>query len=591
MTTIAKGNADQFSVYVDSSVTFTPGSGGSIKFGCSSPAGVTRPIDRPIYAAETITIPAGSTVFVEAVDADGAYVNATEAVSTPFSAAVIAALQAVPGLGGGVVTLTASRALAASDAGKTLVYAGSTNITLTTVAGLGSFVVLQAGAGRVNVAGARGIPLTIGTARRVTYTETSAGVYEGSASANGPIVAQSTVCMGGDSIFAYGKGASINIATGLNIVAWASSQMHTRLDIMSNVAVGGHTIEQFMTSQLASIVADTSAIAWIHIGVNSLASTISLQETIETAEAKIRTALVALSASKQCVIWDSINPFTWTSTTNDRALEVPLWNEMYARVCSEFSNVIFNDTYSELLNTASLIGDIDADKYTFDNTTLKIHQNTWGAKKLGFRSAQNLRDRLIVIPAFTATKYALPDLSGTTGTKTPGSGTITGNAPTNVTVQCSAGTPAVTLTPIEGGTGTTVKRLNMAITFNGATDAIKVRNSNTTAFNANFVTGDKVRLVARVRAKSQDTLKLFQAGLFINSTSSGVAYVNGYTATETPNIQFPDESWVATFQTPPYTIVEASITSMMCEFLIWTTGAGAADLSLIDWWFEKIVEA
>lgn len=73
MTTIAKGNVDQFSVYAESPVLFTPGSGGHIKFGCSSPDGVTRPVDRIIYAAETITIPAGSTVFVEAVTADATY--------------------------------------------------------------------------------------------------------------------------------------------------------------------------------------------------------------------------------------------------------------------------------------------------------------------------------------------------------------------------------------------------------------------------------------------------------------------------------------------------------------------------------------
>lgn len=70
MTTIAKGNTYELYVPVDSNYTFTPGSGGSIRFGCSSPVGAVRPIDRSIYAVETISIPGGSTFFAEAVGAD-----------------------------------------------------------------------------------------------------------------------------------------------------------------------------------------------------------------------------------------------------------------------------------------------------------------------------------------------------------------------------------------------------------------------------------------------------------------------------------------------------------------------------------------
>ena len=70
MTTISKGNTYELYVPVDSTYTFTPGSGGSIRFGCSSPVGSDRPIDRRIYAAETISVPGGSTFFAEAIGAD-----------------------------------------------------------------------------------------------------------------------------------------------------------------------------------------------------------------------------------------------------------------------------------------------------------------------------------------------------------------------------------------------------------------------------------------------------------------------------------------------------------------------------------------
>ncbi|MBP7484200.1 MAG: hypothetical protein KA781_02730, partial [Aquabacterium sp.] len=74
MTTIAKGNT--LELYFDHTDDFviTPGSGGSVRFDCSTPnSAATRPAGRVIYSATTISIPAGSTVFAEAVGADATY--------------------------------------------------------------------------------------------------------------------------------------------------------------------------------------------------------------------------------------------------------------------------------------------------------------------------------------------------------------------------------------------------------------------------------------------------------------------------------------------------------------------------------------
>lgn len=73
MATIPKGNQAEVYVAVDSSITLTPGSGGTIEFDCSTPAGATRPVGRIVYAAETISVPGGSTVFARAVTVDAAY--------------------------------------------------------------------------------------------------------------------------------------------------------------------------------------------------------------------------------------------------------------------------------------------------------------------------------------------------------------------------------------------------------------------------------------------------------------------------------------------------------------------------------------
>lgn len=91
MTTIAAGNSAEVYVPLASDMTFTPGTGGVILFGCSGP---DAPAPRTIYEAETISIGAGSTVFVEAINADAVYTGTVE-IQTP-DGAVYALSEATP---------------------------------------------------------------------------------------------------------------------------------------------------------------------------------------------------------------------------------------------------------------------------------------------------------------------------------------------------------------------------------------------------------------------------------------------------------------------------------------------------------------
>lgn len=159
--------------------------------------------------------PAGSGTYTLVPDSRQVPVSYDQATGTVTDAASIAALQAVPGLGGGgVVTLTASRALTSDDSGKTLVYAGSTNITLTTVAALGSFVVIQGGSGTVTVTGATKTPATTGTNPVIKYTEVSVGAYRGDTQSQGGITTtrhKSAMLRRLNSFIANGNGTANNI--------------------------------------------------------------------------------------------------------------------------------------------------------------------------------------------------------------------------------------------------------------------------------------------------------------------------------------------------------------------------------------------
>lgn len=81
MATISKGNVLQKYVEFSTTVTITPGSGGSVRFDCSSPVGVTRPSPRTIYSATEIVIPGGSTFTAEAFGADATYTDDGEVAS------------------------------------------------------------------------------------------------------------------------------------------------------------------------------------------------------------------------------------------------------------------------------------------------------------------------------------------------------------------------------------------------------------------------------------------------------------------------------------------------------------------------------
>ncbi len=72
MATLTAGDSAELYCPLDSAITLTPGLNGEIDFRCSTRVGASvHP--RLVYSAETISIPAGSTVFLRAVGADASY--------------------------------------------------------------------------------------------------------------------------------------------------------------------------------------------------------------------------------------------------------------------------------------------------------------------------------------------------------------------------------------------------------------------------------------------------------------------------------------------------------------------------------------
>lgn len=97
MPTIAKGNTAEVFVPLSSNMTFTPGSGGSMRLAFSVANGADAIEPRTIYSAMTIAVTAGATVFAEAVGADATYTEPSTVAS--IEALVSGAFKCVVGDG------------------------------------------------------------------------------------------------------------------------------------------------------------------------------------------------------------------------------------------------------------------------------------------------------------------------------------------------------------------------------------------------------------------------------------------------------------------------------------------------------------
>jgi hypothetical protein len=390
----------------------------------------------------------------------------------------------------------------------------------------------------------------------------------------------------GDSIMANQNIGGVSNT--MSIINWYSSQIDSPLDMVANRGVGGYALATINSTQVAATVADASEIVWLHGGVNNLRYGYATATSIEQAAIDLKVILDALSPVKQAIVVDSVTPWLWGPNATDgyRSLEIPALNNLMKGLCARYPNVIWNDIYPAILNTASSLSDPDT-TCLLDSL---IHPNSKGAALLGFQSALNLAGKLYIVPAYSITStVSLPTFTGTTGTATPGTGTITGSAPDSVAVAVSSGPAAVTLAAKTYTS--TLTGLNVIATNAGAASfiGISLNAAGLATALAVFVAGDKVRFTATIRVKSGVLLARVFSYLLING-SIVIANFTVVPAIETPNLMaLGSKSWTAKTRTPVYTI-PAGMTAINPTVGVQIgASTGAVDFDLIDWKIEKLI--
>lgn len=396
-----------------------------------------------------------------------------------------------------------------------------------------------------------------------------------------PILAYNTVGLGGDSIFA--NGWFNGQPNSMSIVNWAGTQLPNQFEQTTNVGVGGQAIATVTSTQIATLAADSCELVWLHEGVNNLRSGNATATSIEQAALDLKAQLDILTPVKQGVIVDAVTPRVFGAGDGYRSIEIPQLNEAMARVCKAYPNVIFNDVYASILDTSSTIGDPDTTTL-FDT---QIHPNSKGAALIGIASARNLRNHLRMVDFYQSTaRLTSPDMSGTGGTTTAGTGSVTGSAPTGINVAVISGGSAVTLAT--KAYTSTKSAINVAITNAGAAGYVEIKLAVNTSLNSQLVAGDKVQLTCKYRVKSGNNILRFSASLQINGTIN-ISTMLSNAILETPNIlALTSKGYSATVKTPVYTMPAGFTTFTPVISIQVGATTGAIDFDLIDFVIDKV---
>jgi hypothetical protein len=365
------------------------------------------------------------------------------------------------------------------------------------------------------------------------------------------------------------------------------------VDVLKSYATGSYTLEQILAEQVPLVVADGTAGAWLHGGVNNFNSILANNDPVPTILATMRTILTALSAAKQWVIVDTVPPVIQTGTTSakGRAQQFRTYNAGLKALVKEFSNVIVNDVYDAIRDTTSLDNNALARALRADDG---IHYLTEGAALTGQKSYENIAPKLKLTKYKTPGANLLPAVAGTTGgTATAGSGTITNSPaaiPTNWNVQVASGSAAVTVSALAPD------MTRLEITNAGGTAStiyLQVSATIQASLLAALSAGDTIQAGFTYQCKNNVLLNRIAAQITLNGDVPanrlywfGNAYDSNLSSE--PTITYPQWAEAGVISTPP---LDLTGTRSKVEFLIViqvgaTTGATTIDIS--DAFFNKL---
>jgi lysophospholipase L1-like esterase len=396
----------------------------------------------------------------------------------------------------------------------------------------------------------------------------------------GPIIsALSSTTVLGDSIAAFGFTSSGGTGSWSNShISWASDLIAqgddgVGFDVVSMLAVGGVSLQTIITNQLPTALTDGTEIAWLHGGVNDLNAAIG-NSPVSSILSKFTTIISQLSAVKKIVIVDAITPVYQSGITGakDRAFMIPTINAALEALCSQYANVLFNDVYSAIVDPTSVT--LDALAGTLDATD-GIHPNTAGHQLMGYQTVKNLNNRIRLSGYKTKGANLLPAFSGSGGTVTAGSGSITGTPPAGWNVALTSGIAGQSIAI--SALSADIIRLVCA---NTSASQMVVNLKLISALTAALSIGDLVQGQVGYQASGLSGVNRLGMALVVNNGTGGFVQYGMSNSSNEDTYTYPTKAHGGRRRCPPYT-VPAAYTNMdfrVAFNLAPTTGTLTLDL-------------
>jgi lysophospholipase L1-like esterase len=388
----------------------------------------------------------------------------------------------------------------------------------------------------------------------------------------------------GDSILSYGMVAAgaVGGAYSNSHIAWANSliaQGGVGFDVVSMRAVGGATLQNIIDNQLPGALTDLTEVAWLHGGINDLATTGG--SSISAMMTKFTTIISQLAAAKKLVIVDSLNPLYQSGSTGakTRAFQIPTVNASLEALCNQYSNVIYNDTYSALVDTTSAVLDAKANMLRTDDG---IHFVTAGAQVAGYATVKNINNRIKL------TKYKTKGSNLLTSAFSGSGGSVSTNYPAGITGTPPSGWQLKVTSTGNGVTGQTVAisslspdMIRLVCANTSATNDFEFQLNllSNTAMNASLAAGDVVQAGYGFQAQNMADIKWL--GGDIRRNLAQLHYMMYKSNNESTPATFPANAFGGFIKTPPYTIPEGAITHFEFEMkfgLLVNTGTLTIDI-------------
>lgn len=441
-----------------------------------------------------------------------------------------------------------------------------------------------------NMFAGRQASVTINGVATTYFSDGTSWTAIGSGSSSS-IAAKSSTSLIGDSRFAYGLVQQTTGNSGSysdSPIAWVNDQMRAGggvgFDVLFNRAVAGKTLQQVIDEQLPAALADSTECLHVMCGINSMTTT---GETVANMISKMASLISQAAAAKKLVVIWAISPVgpLASGTSYSRSAEIPLVNGAWRRLCAAYTNVLFVDNYSRMIDPTSNTLEPMPNMMQADD----IHQSSEGARMEGLSLLDLLNPSKVTLTKYkTVGTNLLPGWTGTGGTRAGAANSIgviagTGTPPAGWDVSRILGGSSVADVTVSTLGPDHIRFVCAPKNVANVIYQISLTSAQQSTLLALLASGDTIQGGFGFQCSSNQALTGVTGQLVIDSNNY---YVMGQSPNES-GVQYPQVSHSGFRSTEPY-VIGATPSAVDFRILIRVGGSVSTDTTTVDIWLPTL---